>query len=337
MNLRQVAKKAIGWGAGHGGLRLFLQGKVAVFMFHRVVSRQYYDATHFQRPVMVTQEAFGAFLGWVRKNFTVAPLSALLQPGVARLNESSQPVAIIIFDDGWRDNFEFAFPLLQREKLPAAIFLTTGYIDGSAGFWWQELGDILSDPDLPSSTRQKTGQYLREICGGQGLAADIHNSIDQLIKLIKTRHAGEAESICSAVYQRAGRSRTNLCLSWDQCRQMSDGLIEFGSHTVSHARLTTVDGGQLEEELRQSRLQLIDKQVCFADAICYPYGDYDQRVAACAAKYYRLGLTTAAGLVVPDSAPGMSIPRINIPEKIIRNRSLFWYRMLKAALQIRRR
>lgn len=36
----------------------------------------------------------------------------------------------VTFDDGWRDNFDYAFPVLQRLKIPATIFVVTGELTG---------------------------------------------------------------------------------------------------------------------------------------------------------------------------------------------------------------
>ncbi len=35
---------------------------------------------------------------------------------------------VLTFDDGYRDNYQNAFPVLKRLKLPAVIFLSTGYV-----------------------------------------------------------------------------------------------------------------------------------------------------------------------------------------------------------------
>ena len=37
----------------------------------------------------------------------------------------------VTFDDGRADNFDIAFPIMQKYELTATLFCTTGYIDGS--------------------------------------------------------------------------------------------------------------------------------------------------------------------------------------------------------------
>lgn len=51
---------------------------------------------------------------------------------------------LITFDDGWKDNYTYAYPVLKRHHIPALIFLTTDFIGTSRAFWHEQLGDLLS-------------------------------------------------------------------------------------------------------------------------------------------------------------------------------------------------
>jgi peptidoglycan/xylan/chitin deacetylase (PgdA/CDA1 family) len=46
---------------------------------------------------------------------------------------------LITFDDGYRDNYELAFPLLRRHGLPATFFLASGFLDSPRPAWWDEI------------------------------------------------------------------------------------------------------------------------------------------------------------------------------------------------------
>src|SRR5579871_5774958 len=46
---------------------------------------------------------------------------------------------MITFDDGYLDNYEIAFPILSRHRVPATFFVTTGFIDRRKLSWWDEI------------------------------------------------------------------------------------------------------------------------------------------------------------------------------------------------------
>ena len=68
------------------------------------------------------------------------------------------------------------------------------------------------------------------------------------------------------------------CLSWDELRTLQAGGWEIGSHTESHPRLTTLDEGSLQRELRASRERCETELGAPCYSIAYPYGDHDDRV-----------------------------------------------------------
>ena len=70
---------------------------------------------------------------------------------------------VITFDDGYADNLYNAKPLLERYKIPATVFVTSGHIYAQEEFWWDELDRVLLQPGtLPETLCLKiNGRTIR--------------------------------------------------------------------------------------------------------------------------------------------------------------------------------
>jgi len=75
----------------------------------------------------ISPDAFERHMRFVHRRFHVIPAEHI-PSFLANTNEASKPVVSITFDDGYRDNFEHAFPVLRRLKLPAMIFVIAGKV-----------------------------------------------------------------------------------------------------------------------------------------------------------------------------------------------------------------
>lgn len=49
---------------------------------------------------------------------------------------TKQPFVCFTFDDGYQDNYDIAYPILKQQKVPFAIYVTTGFIDNQHPIWW---------------------------------------------------------------------------------------------------------------------------------------------------------------------------------------------------------
>lgn len=91
-------------------------------------------------------------------------------------------------------------------------------------------------------------------------------------------------------------------LNWDECRELADAGFTLGSHTLSHARLSSLKREEAALELSQSK-QVIEAQLARpCHHFCCPWGkagrDFDPEVHPEMARElgYRSFLTTEAGL-----------------------------------------
>jgi peptidoglycan/xylan/chitin deacetylase (PgdA/CDA1 family) len=77
-----------------------------------------------------TPSLFEEHLRWLSERTLVVPFSKIFS--IARTNSrqrNEKPIVAITFDDGYADNYEYAFPLLQKYRLSAAFFITAGLIE----------------------------------------------------------------------------------------------------------------------------------------------------------------------------------------------------------------
>ena len=93
-------------------------------------------------------------------------------------------------------------------------------------------------------------------------------------------------------------------LTEPELRALERHGIEIGSHTATHAALTTLSDAQASKELLSSRRALEAAVGHPVRWFAYPYGAYDGRTAALVARAgYRLAVTTQPGLCQDPGRP----------------------------------
>lgn len=223
---------------------------------------------------------------YLKRHYEVLPLSEIIARRV-----SGQPLppkcAAITFDDGLRNNFEVAFPILHELNVPATMYLATGYIDTDALLWQDRLfAEIQSfdsmELDLPSHNLG---------CHDWANAASQQQVFDTLLARLKQLRVEHKDHILSDIRRQtrnAGlRNPTRhdfQLMSWDNASEMLDsGLIEIGPHTVNHELLSRLADDQVHSEIADSHAAVLENLGTSSPTFAFPNGtksDYDQRVFA---------------------------------------------------------
>jgi peptidoglycan/xylan/chitin deacetylase (PgdA/CDA1 family)/glycosyltransferase involved in cell wall biosynthesis len=102
-------------------------------------------------------------------------------------------------------------------------------------------------------------------------------------------------------------------LTLGQIRELHRYGVHFGSHSLTHARLTGVSDSELEREVRDSKRKLEDLLGAEAPCFAYPWGLADMRVRSAVARAgYKVAFTTEEGLNASDDP--LSLKRISLAE-----------------------
>ena len=320
---------------------IVLPGNCTVFTFHRVLSEESYAKTSFQKSIAISDVALRHFILGLKNRFEIISLQRLVDIQKGEADYSNRTAyACITFDDGWYDNYQYAFPILKEFDVPATIFLSTDYIDTDEGFWWQNLGDVLSNEDLSDSQKNALKRLITPFVGELALEVEA-GSVDDIIATIKDKCYESALEITHKALEIAGQKLTPHGLTWSNCEVMSEHGISFGSHTLSHPRLSLLGSSSLVEELSLSKSNIENRGVNYVNAICYPYGDVSREVLNAAREYYDVGFTTALGLGVINKDDAVldseiAMPRINVSNSMALNIGRLNYRLIRAAISRRR-
>jgi peptidoglycan/xylan/chitin deacetylase (PgdA/CDA1 family) len=78
-----------------------------------------------------TPQLFAGHLDWLVRHCRVVPLQDIASVGSALVTDE-RPAVAITFDDGYLDNYEYAFPLLCERGLTSTFFVTAGLLEKDA-------------------------------------------------------------------------------------------------------------------------------------------------------------------------------------------------------------
>ena len=207
----------------------------------------------------------------------LADLSAALGDLGRRSSGQAQRFVMITFDDGYRDNFEAALPILQSHGVPGVFFLTTGFLDRGGLAWWDEIAWMVRSSRLNGLSIGLPGL-------DQPLPFDQPNrqlAIRQLLGLAYRLDGQQRDAFLIQLADVSGSGRApnevsqDLWMNWDMARQIRDAGMSLGAHTVSHPVLSRLTADAQNFEVCESRLRLETELRQPVTALSYPVGRRD--------------------------------------------------------------
>ena len=314
--------------------RTYKSPRLLVLMYHRILPAADARAMTEEPGMFVTPESFKLHLNTLSDRFSFFRLSEWIQakndglalPGLA---------CAVTFDDGWSDNYEFAFPILQELGIPATIFLVSDMMGTKETFWPERLAYTVTaiadkfsnqwshpllnwlreaNTSYSFSTKMPTSEQISEIIFSSKSLPDIE--IHQRLDAIET----ELELVPDV--------QTASLLNWEQVSNMiRSGLIEIGSHTCRHTRLNVdIPEDLLKREIISSKKTIQEHTGTDITCFCFPNGDYSPQALSLVREHYACAVTTCPGWNTVKTDNHL-LHRIGIHEDIASDRTAFLARI----------
>lgn len=263
--------------------------RALVLGYHQVVADER-EAGSSIPAMVITTSMLERQLDWVGRRFrfvSLDELGGLLESGAS----DGRPPVAVTFDDGYRDVYEHALPLLQRKGIPAAVFVVTGLV-GTACLMRHDRLYLLLTRFAASRPPRDAFAALRAL-----LESTSSDGLERLIEENAPALAG-AEAQFPELH----------ALDWDMVRALHRAGFTIGSHTSTHALLTMESPDRVREELTTSRRRLEGELGAPVRHFAYPDGRFDGAVVdAVAEAGYDFAYTTCRHR--DRRRPRLTVPR----------------------------
>jgi peptidoglycan/xylan/chitin deacetylase (PgdA/CDA1 family) len=306
-----------------------MAGGICVLAYHRVLTDDERKRSFSTDGIVVSRHSFEMQMRFLKGQFNTISLSEFISIFRGTLKCPDRAV-LITFDDGWRDNYENAYPILKTLELPATIFLATNYIGTNDTFWQEEISSII---DSLCRVRPDTLNELVTIVTPEPLGSlpsdERRIVVRQFVDRLKeTEYSTIDETLA---YLRKLAIDTDLSsthydgfVNWTEVREMAQAGIEFGSHTSTHRMLDKIPTDQVSVELEQSKRRIEAEIGKTVTALAYPNGNYNADIRR---RVTDLGFEAAfsmdRGIFNVANGNAAQIQRINIHEEKASSKNRF--------------
>jgi peptidoglycan/xylan/chitin deacetylase (PgdA/CDA1 family) len=315
-NVIRAGLEALYFTGAHHLLRPIFAGAGAVFMLHQV--RPQRDAGFRpNRHLEITPGFLRTVLSHLRgQNIDIITMDEVHRRLIER--NFSRRFASFTLDDGYRDNRDFALPVLREFDAPSTVYVASDFAEGTGRLWWVALEMVIArasrieaeiggaavrlDTDTPAA-KQAAFDRLHDWLRGLPGELDVQREISALC----ARHGVDEAAICR-----------ELCMSWEELKPFAaDPLVSIGAHSITHCNLARQTEENASHEMAVSRARIEDTLQRPILHLAYPYGD---KVAAGPREFamarttgFKTAVTTRPGMIFPENARHMTaLPRVSL-------------------------
>jgi len=243
-----------------------IYNSLKVVLYHSVSDEDNFLISNLGNTINIDKLNFENHLKFYKNNFNVISFRDIISGKEIKKNS-----LIITFDDGFKDNFTYAYPLLKKYNLPATICVTSSFLDNNNMFWLSKI-QLLKTRNLYNLFQKKY----------------------PVIDIKKNNHL-EVDSFINSIFKENNVNLSKLCnthqlyLNSDDILSMDSKLITICSHSHSHFKTNNLNEKDREFEIKESIRILSKFSKHYLPVYSFPFGisgvTYDKQDLTLLSKY----------------------------------------------------
>ncbi|WP_027835455.1 polysaccharide deacetylase family protein [Maritalea myrionectae] len=187
-------------------------------------------------------------------------------------SDKTKKFAVFTFDDAYRDNLQFALPILKKHNCPFTLFVPTAFPDGEGDIWWQALEDIIAqNPSVEISLGEQQMQFATQTTEEKSTAFD--EIYWHMRKVPEPDRVALMHKLANQYGYDLRKQCEELIMSWDELKTFAaEPLCTIGAHTVHHFELKKLPKKEARAEILRSFDVLEEKLGKRPTHFSYPLG-----------------------------------------------------------------
>ncbi len=287
------------------------EGMGAILMFHRVIPKEDRLRVHNHLSLEITPDHLEAIIKFfIKHQYDIITLDQLDE-----YIKGNKKFVVFTMDDGYKDNYQYAFPVFKKYKVPFTIYLCTDFPDNKVFLWWYYLEELVLHNDNI------------EINGAQfTLAANSSNPLQKENVFNKIRNAindkqlsiSEFKIVIEKYQVSLPVDDSEYLLNWNEINELaSDPLVTIGAHTISHQSLKQLSKDEVFRELEGSKKRIEKETGKEIRHFAYPFGSKKEvsgrEIKLVTLVGFHTALTTNLGNVFKEHGSHLTnLPRITV-------------------------
>jgi peptidoglycan/xylan/chitin deacetylase (PgdA/CDA1 family) len=221
---------------------------------------------------------------------------------------------MITFDDGYKDYYERAYPILGEYGIPAVNFLATQAIDG-APLWWDQIHlAVNATRKCKVALPWGEGEVIQLDESGRGRLARLAKAHLKAVPDSARQPAFDALLDVLGVNPDTLKSGRQT-MTWNEVRASMD-MTQYGGHTHTHPILSRLDATGVHAEIRTCRDRILEETGEAPTFFAYPSGYFTREVKDILQQYgFQAAFSTIKGLNGPET-DWMELRRIGGPQSV---------------------
>ena len=230
-----------------------VNNELTILLYHGVTDIQSKGIENIQGKHIPVSD-FTDQMKYLQKHCHVLSIDEFLE--IQRSGDPLPPKSTIVsFDDGFRNNYNIAAPILEEYNIPAIFYISSGVVNTDIMFWVDTLEDTINlskKNSIRVMLDQEREFNIRNDEEKFGALSKIKGYCKITTAMEKDRIIQETQDV-AGVIATVEHSENYQKISWNELKEMNENsLFTIGGHSLYHNILSSLEEDLLKKEIRAS-------------------------------------------------------------------------------------